>query len=147
MRKLNLRTLDQLSSTLVAASCSGAGSSQWYTAQSGWNNEERRPTPNFLSTPEDYCSEPTHHYIILWSGDRGQHVDAVSREVPSQFGPVIDAMRPARVHHMLSIVFIQDDQIALGKTQEVGIYPGCQRDDREISGSALRLILFFLIHQ
>lgn len=63
----------------------------------------------------------THHQLILGSGDGGQDVDAVGREVAFEFGPVIDAMSPARVHHVFSIMFIQDDQISFGETEEGGV--------------------------
>lgn len=48
----------------------------------------------------------THHQLVLGSGDGGQDVDAVGREVASVFGPVIDSMSPAGVHHLFSIMFI-----------------------------------------
>lgn len=59
-----------------------------------------------------------HHNVILWSGDGGQHIDAVSWEVSSVFGPVVDTVSPTRVHHVLSVVLVQDDQIPFGETQE-----------------------------
>lgn len=74
----------------------------------------------------DHFCGPTHHNVILRSGDSGQYIDTVSREVSSLFGPVVDAVSPAGVHHMLSVVFVQDDQIPLAKTQECGICPSCE---------------------
>ena len=80
---------------------------------------------------------PTHHDVILWPGDRGQDVDAVGGEVPSLFGPVVDAMRPARVHHMLAVVLVQDDQVSLRETQEGGVYPSCILKIHKVCGSFL----------
>lgn len=71
----------------------------------------------------------THHYVILRPGDRGQYIDTVSGEVSSLFGFVINAVSPARVHHMLSVVFVQDDQIPFGETQECGINPRYKKDN------------------
>lgn len=48
----------------------------------------------------------THHQLVLRSGDGGQDVDAVGREVASVFGPVIDSMSPAGAHHLFSIMFV-----------------------------------------
>ena len=63
----------------------------------------------------------THHYVILRPGDGGQHIDAVSREVSSLLGPVVEAVSPARVHHVLPAVLVQEDQISLGETEERGL--------------------------
>lgn len=69
------------------------------------------------------CCGPAHHDVVLRPGDGGHHVDTVSGEVPSLLGPVVDAVSPAGVHHVLSVVFVQDDQIPLGEAEECGLYP------------------------
>lgn len=70
----------------------------------------------------------SYHDVVLRPGDGGQHVDAVSREVSSLLGLVVDAVRPARVHHMFSVMFIQDDQIPLTETQEGGVNASCRTE-------------------
>lgn len=65
---------------------------------------------------------PTHHQVVLRFGDGGQNVDAVGGEVAPLLGPVVDAVGPAGVHHVLAVVLVQDDQIPLGEAQEGGIY-------------------------
>lgn len=80
----------------------------------------------------------THHQLILGSEDGGQDVDAVGREVASVFGPVIDAMSPAGVHHMFSIMLIQNDQIPFGETEEGGVDSHCEVRQTELKDSGCR---------
>lgn len=119
--------------------------------------------PSANTTPACTCKPPgappsskdlgkvqvTHHQLILGSGDGGQDVDAVGREVASVFAAVVDAVSPARVHHMFSIMFIQNDQIPFGETEEggvdscceakqtYGIDSGCRHDSRAWSQAAV----------
>lgn len=74
----------------------------------------------------DLGGSGTHHQLILGSGDGGQDVDTVSREVASVFGAIVDAMSPPGVHHMFSIMFIQKDQISFGETEEGGVDSSCE---------------------
>lgn len=77
-----------------------------------------------------------HHDVVLRPGDGGQHVDAVCGEVSSLLGSIVDAVSPARVHHVLAIVLVQNDQIPLGETQEGGVHPRCQIQEKKRLSSA-----------
>lgn len=70
----------------------------------------------------------SYHDVVLRPGDGGQHVDTVGREVSSLLGLVVDAVCPAGVHHMFSVMFIQDDQIPLTETQKGGVNASCRTE-------------------
>lgn len=81
----------------------------------------------------DASRDLTHHQLVLGPGDGGQDVDAVSGEVASVFGSVIDAVSPARVHHVFSIMFIQNDQIPFGETEEGGVDSRCEVKEKYLN--------------
>lgn len=103
------------------------------TLQSQSEHDDEERATEALS----FCN--THHDVVLRPGDGGQHVDAVCGEVSSLFGFIVDAVSPARVHHVLSIVLNQNDQITLGETQEGGVHPRCRIQVTETSQLAAHL--------
>lgn len=97
--------------------------------------------PTVLSDPTVdrlWRVQATHHQLILGSGDAGQDVDAVGREVASVFGPVVDAMSPAGVHHVFSIMFVQNDQISFGEAEEGGVHSHCEVKHTHLNDSGCR---------
>ena len=65
-----------------------------------------------------FAEECTYQYLWWWSCDGGQDVDALCGEVATLTGASGLAEAPARIHDGLSILLVQNDQVALLEVQE-----------------------------
>lgn len=61
------------------------------------------------------------HELLLGLDHGGQHVDTVGREVSSLPGPLIDAMRPARIKDLFARVLVQHNQVSPLEAEEGGL--------------------------
>lgn len=60
----------------------------------------------------------TDRNVTLRPGDSRKHIDTVHWEVTALLGPNIDAVSPARVHHLLPCVLVQLDEVTSGEVEE-----------------------------
>lgn len=60
----------------------------------------------------------TYQYIRRGFRDSGQHVHTLRGEVAPFTRPRTLSVTPARVHHNLAVVLLQDDEVTLLEAQE-----------------------------
>lgn len=73
------------------------------------------------SHPSTTPSQATYHDLPRWHSDSRHDINAVSGEVPTLLGPLVDAAGPARVHHLFARVVVQDEEVPLGEAEEAGL--------------------------
>lgn len=85
------------------------------------------------SHPSTTPSQATYHNLSRWHSDSRHDINAVSGEVPTLLGPLVDAAGPARVHHLFARVVVQDEEVPLGEAEEAGLLAGWKA---EMGGAA-----------